>query len=949
MDARKELLPGIELKFPGMVCIIERCIGRGSNAIVYEAGYRDASNAELYHRVLIKELFPYEPGGHIWRDENLQICMDERGEACWKLHLTSFERGNQVHLQLLSKSPDQFGGNLNTYALNGTYYTLLDDSGGRSLDKVLKEDAPQTIEQVVGRMQKLVLALDAFHKQGLLHLDVSLDNILLVSKGRQERIVLIDYNSVHTAGELTQGDVFFSVKEGFTAPEVQTKLLDSIGPCTDLFSVACVFYALLMGAPPTSFQLNRRTPPDAQKSPLLQGKPMTVGQQVAKILKKGLCVLPNRCYVSCKDFLCDLDELEDRINGVGVTHAAIWEAGRRSVQRLVRRNPSLEFVEQEAELYPLRIRPESGDAMPAQDFLNDREKQGSVLLLGEGGMGKSTALLRAALKQTERYLPARPAAMYLPLMGRKKGEAHFITDSILMELHFDADTRTIDDARHALISLLKGDQVKLLLLLDGLNEATGEIAELIEEIRNLSNLPGLRMVISSRSEAEELPFSLAYMARLREDDIDSALAKHGLLRPENVEMTQLLGTPMMLSLFIKTAINAGRQLSYATCEELLCGYLDALCAKAACDAAQTVDYQVEAAVRLVLPSIAWEISRQGRSLDEAELYQVVFNCYRVFSGKRRICAFPQWLGHSREILGEDAQNADAWCGWVLYSILWRRLGLLVQDESGYFRIVHQILQEHLLPMAEKNRRKMHSRKLHSAAIAAVCTLVCMAMLLCAYEIWLKPKPYDEKLSAAVMNAAVIQYSNCHLQHDAMNALLSGEIDAENCAIQVKNATASQRAGSIALENMKGQGDVIAWSGQPLDFENAEILLSLPVDRAERYEMYIRAWMLVESGETGTTIEEFSAAITEVLEADADIAWLLERSVYLEHIDGMDDAQRASYESLLILSAEQENRSIDLTHGLDYALERGYERLNQAESALKKLAVMYDPFVSESEI
>lgn len=79
MDQRIGLKPGTELPFPGMACVIERCVGCGSNAIVYEGAYPDALNPRLRHRVLIKELFPYDAGGHIWRGEKQQICMDGLG------------------------------------------------------------------------------------------------------------------------------------------------------------------------------------------------------------------------------------------------------------------------------------------------------------------------------------------------------------------------------------------------------------------------------------------------------------------------------------------------------------------------------------------------------------------------------------------------------------------------------------------------------------------------------------------------------------------------------------------------------------------------------------------------------------------------------------------------------------------------------------------------------
>lgn len=958
MDHRTELKQGTVLSFPGMRCVIESCIGCGSNAIVYEAGYQDSLSVQQRHRVLIKELFPYDANGHIWRDERQHICMDAQGETTWKLHRRSFERGNEIHLQLLAQTPDQIGGNVNTFAMNQTLYTLLDYSGGRSLDQALGSSSPHSFGQIVARMRKLLFAIDTFHEQGLLHLDISLDNILLVGEGERERVLLIDYNSVHTRQELSrQNNVYFSAKEGFMAPEVRTGMVGAIAACTDLFSATCVFYALLVGKPLTSIQMNQKRPPNVSNTPLLKDAPTTVKEQVHRILSRGLCVLPDKRYQSCTEMLRDLDELQNRLDGVGVTHAALWEAGKRSVQRLVRQNPSLAYVQREAELYPLRIQPESVGSMPAPAFMEQLtgEAGASTLLLGDGGMGKSTALLRATLEGTRSYSPAKPAVMYLPLMGWKSGADHFIVDHILMEFRFDAQTKTVEDARHALMTLLGASQernsrgrVQLLLLLDGLNEVVGDISGLIEEIERLSALTGLRMVLASRTAPENLRMERALMTKLEEDDVRNALARHGLLTPENAEMQQMLRTPMMLSLFIQTAENTDNQVLCQSESELLRGYLEALCAKAARDASQPVNYGVEVAVKLVLPAIAQEMRRQGRPLNNQALYQVIKRCHAVLHGKMLSKAFPEWIGHSREALGEHAENAEAWYGMMVQDILWRQLGLLVRGEDGCYHVLHQILQEYLIDRAAENEERLRARQRRMGILGGIGLMLFVGIMMLVYETWVKPKPYDEAMSSMVMDAAALQFVNCGLQYQSMTSMLSGEIIPEACAAEVsRRGVPASRSAQLALENMHEGGEVIPWSNQPFDFENAGTLLALPEKRAETYSCYIRAYQLIQAGETDTEADAFIRALAELLDADADIAWLLDQMVCMPHVDGMSQAQRLSYDTgLLSLPGEQENRAVDVSRGLPYALKKSYERQREAQNALSQMAVMHDPAIEE---
>ncbi|MGN1020953.1 MAG: hypothetical protein ACI4O7_11370 [Aristaeellaceae bacterium] len=949
-----ELKRGTHLPFPGMDCVIVGTIGCGSNAIVYEGEYRDATSLHRMHRVLIKELFPYDPDGHIWRDEAQRICRDGAGEAAWQMHRRSFERGNSVHLQLLAQHPEQTGGNLNTYALNQTLYTLLDYSGGRSLDRAMDSPSSRSLPVIVARMRRLLLALSVLHSQGYLHLDISLDNILLIGQGEEERVLLIDYNSVYSRDELRgQGRICFSAKEGFTAPEVQTGMVDAIGPCTDLFAVTCVFFALLTGRPPTLMELSRRLPPDVSDSPPLRDAPATVKEKAAAMLRRGLCALPDMRYGSCGAMLRDLEELERRLAGVGVTHAALWEAGRRSVQRLIRQNPSLCYVEQESGLYPLRIQAEDGASMPAQAWMDAVMAEGgrTSLLVGEGGMGKSTVLLRAALSAVKRYSPARPAVMYLPLMGRKHGESSYILDHILFELRFDAQTQTMEDARHALLALLnperkaaRGAPVQLLVLLDGLNEASGDTAALMEEIRRLSACSALRMVIATRTAPDALPMPRASMVPLEDGDIAAALSAHGLLLPESASVRQLLRTPMMLSLFIQTANSAGGQVQCRSGDGLIEGYLDALCQKAARDAGAAADYRVEAAVRLVLPAIAREIRRQGRPLNDQALYPVVRRCHRVLRGRALSRAFPEWIGHGSEALGDGAENAEAWYGEVVQRILWQKLGLLVRGEDGRYRILHQILQDHLTGVAAQNQRRIRARRARGAVLAVLCLMLLGGAGLAVYETWLKPQPYDTQMSAAVLDAMTVQYVRCGQQYEAMTGMLAGDVTPEACAREIaRQGLPVSSTASLSLEGLQqADADVVAWSGLPLDFDSAASLMELPVSRAEEYAAFVRAWQLIRDTpeRTSTTAEQLASALTALLEADADIVWVLAQQALYPHVEGMSEQQRKTFDTGIgTLPEIQRDRQVYTELGLAFALEDAQKARHSALLVLNGLTVM----------
>ena len=954
MDHRSALPAGSALPFPGMPCVIDRCIGRGSNAIVYEASYLDATSAHRKHHILVKELFPFDIRGHLWRDADCAVRRDAEGEALWQTHRLSFERGNDIHLQLLALNPDQLGGNINTFPLNGTLYTILDDSASRSLEKELAGKPAPSLRRAALWSLRLLDCLEVFHKQDFLHLDISLDNVLLLGEGEQERVMLIDYNSVHSRKEIQNGEaLYFSAKEGFTAPEVQTGMYEDISFCTDLFSAAAVFFVLLMGKPPSALQLNRKTPPDAQDSPLLQDAPSTVREQVKKILRRGLCILPGKRYSSCASMKKDLQELLSRLDGLGVSHAALWEAGKRSVQRLVKRNPSLAYLEKEADLYPLRVTWEDGGGSVLLDAFMQaaarRDEGRPILLEGIGGGGKSTALLRAVLAASPVYAAKNPAMIYLPLYTWANGGDHFILDQILRELRFDSQTRTMEDARHALLEQLsqplayQGERrPRLLLMLDGLNEAAGDTADLLREIAALSHLPGLAIVIASRLCPEGLSARRAHLDLLTDQDVDQALSRHGLLIPENGEMRELLKTPLMLSLFIQTALSQGAQVQCETEKQLMDAYLAVLYGKAGQDGQQAL-YQAEAAVRLVLPAIAQATRKRGAPLNDQQLLRPVLKCRKMIDTRILSRVFPQWLGHGAEITGGGVSD-EAWYGQIVHAILWKKLGLLTRDETGGYHIRHQILQEHLARSDAENQAAVRKARVKTGAVCAGA-LACLAcVLLLFYTLWIRPRPYDETLSEMALDAALTQYTNAGLQYEAMAALLEGKTGPDACLASVQRwGTAAGVSAQAALEAMRaGGGSVVPWSRAPFDFENCLSLFALPSERAAAYPAYIRAYSRLLAGERTEEKEAFSAALSALIEADADLAWLLDRAVSFPHTTGMTEAREKTYQiGLLSLPSAQESRSPDLSRGLAYAIQKARERSREAQRALSRMPVLYE--------
>lgn len=949
MDHRTPLKFHTVLAFEGMPCYVEEVVGQGSNAIVYKGWYQDRLHQDLRHKVLVKELFPFHPQQKIRRGEDGHIVVDPGAAEVWETHRKSFEIGNQVHLRLLYDHPDMMamGSNLNSFPYNGTLYSVLGYTGGRSLDAELNKRAG-SIRFTAQRMIGLLDALEAFHKSGYLHLDISPDNIMLVGQEEQERIFLIDYNSVKEVG--FRDSSYLSCKPGFSAPEVSTGNRDRIGFASDLYSVAAVFYRCIMGRSLTLAERLQPKPPDGRNSPMLTGMPQTVSAMVGSILKKGLNTLPQRRYQAIGQMRMAFQELIDRIDCVGVTHWSLWENGKRSTEELVRMNPSLGYLRGENGLYPIRL-----DSMSLEGYLNDMLSPvgSSGMILAQGGMGKTTLLLHTALLQGKRYTPTTPAIFYISLNGWDKMDTQYIRRQILLRLRFKKGENSFDSAMHSLHQLLKqpihtkqGDIPVILLLLDGLNEVQGNTAPLIQEINDLSSMAGVRILAASRSEVPELKLKSARLMPLNPGDIGQALGRNGLLIPENQEVLQLLQTPLILSIYIQ-ASEGGKQLNIQSEQELMKAYIDALQQKEIRELPKNTPlrWQLDATLNYVLPCIAASQRRLGRPLKEEELLKEVERCWRNLHSSFLRRFFPRWIGHSRDIFG-SAKNAEDWFALTIHQILWQRLGLLLREPDGKYRIFHQKIGGYLAEEYRQIARKLRKRKGICLVVAAIVAAVSLTMGTIAYQ---KLALYDDKDIQKAIDWDTAAYVSYGMEYEQLRQMTDKALEGDweqfaECYFSTADmvevgavASPVEELYRIYLETylLPEAGKKVSWSRCDFHAELALDLLNYPVSRMSYYSEILPSvafWM--QSAQAQALCPEYITLFSNVLEADAYVASELYHQVCAVHLTNTGLAWEQNVRSNIALILSQENhRQLNPMDDRPQYLENLIQKRKKAQSDL----------------
>ena len=178
---------------------------------------------------------------------------------------------------------------------NGTAYIVLDFIEGHTLKQELAGGKTMEAEQAFRRLLPLMETLKKVHETGLIHRDISPDNIMINEKGQ---MILIDFGAARDYWKVADETRSVILKGGYAACE-QYDRHGRLGPWTDVYGLCAVLYFCITGhAPDDGFQ---RLLHDEQKSPRELGISMDPGLE--KILMKGLEVEQSFRYQSMDAFL----------------------------------------------------------------------------------------------------------------------------------------------------------------------------------------------------------------------------------------------------------------------------------------------------------------------------------------------------------------------------------------------------------------------------------------------------------------------------------------------------------------------------------------------------------------------------------------------------------------------------------------------------------------------
>ncbi|MGN1120525.1 MAG: protein kinase [Oscillospiraceae bacterium] len=215
---------------------IESVIGEGGFGITYRG--RDTL---LDMPVAIKEYFPY---GYAVRNSTVssqvEISQVQQFQDMKQKFLTEART-----LAMFSSIPAIVNVR-DFFEENGTAYIVMEFLEGITLKQYVTANGAVDCAWLCTLMLPLLNALDAIHARGLIHRDISPDNIMLMPDGT---LKLFDFGAARDYANEDARSLSVMLKPGY-APEEQYRSRGNQGPWTDVYALCATIYYCITGKAP---------------------------------------------------------------------------------------------------------------------------------------------------------------------------------------------------------------------------------------------------------------------------------------------------------------------------------------------------------------------------------------------------------------------------------------------------------------------------------------------------------------------------------------------------------------------------------------------------------------------------------------------------------------------------------------------------------------------------
>lgn len=273
--------------------VIGTCIGFGGFGITYKAWDNVLETVvavkEYYPTGLVQRV-PGKPQVIIYTGESKEEYMQglERFLDEAKNMAKFVDNPNIVHV-------DAF------FEENNTAYLVMEYLPGMTLKSYLKSKGGRIgCEEVIPIADAVITALKEIHAGGIIHRDISPDNIMLCNDGR---IKLLDFGAARFSDADQERTRSIILKPGFAPPE-QYQAKSKQGPWTDIYALCATVYRAITGVLPD--ESVNRVIEDTVQSPIQIYS--DIPERISNTVMKGMSIYPEIRF-------SNVDELKNALDG----------------------------------------------------------------------------------------------------------------------------------------------------------------------------------------------------------------------------------------------------------------------------------------------------------------------------------------------------------------------------------------------------------------------------------------------------------------------------------------------------------------------------------------------------------------------------------------------------------------------------------------------------------
>ena len=271
--------------------LIQGVLGEGGFGITYVG-----MDEVLCQKVAVKEFFPR---GAITRNNQ----QTNEVVSVYGTKAANFHQGEEKFLQE-ARTLAQFNNVAGVVRVqdffreNGTAYIVMEYLEGITLKQYLQTYGPISVEEMQNIFAPILEALDKIHQNGVIHRDISPDNIMCLPEGEAK---LMDFGAARDYTDYSEEGLSVILKMGF-APIEQYDSHGKQGPWTDIYALGATMYQCLTGRKPDD--ATKRSLEDTLVSPSMLG--VHIAPPVEYAIMRALQIRPADRYRNLGEFCEDL-------------------------------------------------------------------------------------------------------------------------------------------------------------------------------------------------------------------------------------------------------------------------------------------------------------------------------------------------------------------------------------------------------------------------------------------------------------------------------------------------------------------------------------------------------------------------------------------------------------------------------------------------------------------